>query len=279
MPRFALTVRRDYVTNFNIERLSMMVEVITRRNIGFDDEAFDTLIKYEDWHWWFQCRNSLITKTISKFSKINHDILEIGCGNGLVTKAIQDRYPESNITATEFLENGLFNARERLSGVTFQKLDARDIDGENEFDIVCAFDVLEHIDTDVEVMKSIRKLMKDDHSRFYITVPQHMLLWSQADTYAKHERRYSYEEMRRKLSLSGFEIEYRSSYVFLLSPLMFLSRLLNRKNKNFSIEREFEISKLTNALLSGVMKLEEILRDMALPMPFGGSLIVVARPV
>lgn len=256
-----------------------MVEVTTRRNIGFDDEAFDTLMKYEDWHWWFQCRNSLITKTMNKFSKKNHDILEIGCGNGLVTKAIQDKYPKSNITATEFLENGLANARERLSGVTFQQLDARDMNEESEFDIVCAFDVLEHIDADVKVMKSIRKLMKDNHSRFYITVPQHMSLWSQADTYAKHERRYSFKEMREKLSLSGFEIEYRSSYVFLLAPLMFLSRLLNRKNDNYSIESEFEISKLTNALFNSVMKLEAALRDIAFPMPFGGSLIVVARPV
>jgi len=256
-----------------------MAEVTKGRNVGFDSDTFDILMKYEDWHWWFQCRNSLIIRTMGRFSKTNQDILEIGCGNGLVTKAIQDQYSNSNITATEFLEDGLSNARARLSGVTFRQLDARDMSEDGKFDVVCAFDVLEHIDADVEVMKSVRRSMKDDHSRFYITVPQHMTLWSQADAYAKHERRYVFKEMKEKLSLAGFEVEYKSSYVFLLAPLMYVSRFLNKKNNNYNFEREFEISKLSNALFVSIMKIEAMLRYFGLPMPFGGSLVVVAKPI
>lgn len=249
------------------------------RNTGFDDEAFSFLIKYEDWHWWFQTRNRLILKLIRKFGKSNKNILEIGCGNGLVTEAINREFPESEVVGTEFLEAGLVNARKRLPNVKFEQLDARDLNSSRQFDIVCAFDVLEHIDADLAVMKSVRDVLRDERSRFFITVPQHMSLWSEADVFAKHERRYTYGEMQEKLRDAGFEVEYRTSFVFLLSPLMLLSRLRKQSSKNYNPEDEFNISKFLNAFLFGVMRVEDFLRDLRFPMPFGGSLVVVAKPI
>ncbi len=248
------------------------------RNIGFKEDAFDVLLKYENWHWWFQSRNRLIVDLIRKFGSSTNRILEIGCGNGLVTDAIYNAFPESEIVGTEFLEAGLVNARERLPNVTFQQLDARDLEGNQRFDIVCAFDVLEHIDADLEVMKSIRTTLRDERSRFFITVPQHMALWSEADVYAKHERRYSYSEMQQKLCIAGFEVEYRTSFVFLLSPLMYLSRSRKQGSQNYDPEDEFKISNTANSVISSLMKLEAFLRRIGTPMPFGGSLVVVAKP-
>ena len=249
------------------------------RNVGFDENSFSVLRKYEDWHWWFQYRNEMIVWMMKKFGKSSDEILEIGCGNGLVTGAIQRAFPKADITATEFLEGGVLHARARLSDVTFRQLDARDLSEDEAFDAVCAFDVLEHIDADVEVMTAIRKAMRDSQSRFYITVPQHMSLWSQADEAAKHERRYSLKEMQEKLLQSGFEIEYKTSYVFLMFPLMYASRLLNRSQAEYDSESEFKVSRFGNQLIGGIMRFEAILRNVGLPMPFGGSLVVVAKPI
>lgn len=248
------------------------------RNTGFDEEAFDLLMKYEDWHWWFQSRNKLIIKLIKKFGNANKHILEIGCGNGLVTEAISKVFPKSQIVGTEFLSAGLTNAQKRLPEVSFEQLDARDLDGSRVFDIVCAFDVLEHIDADFEVIKAIRGSLSDESSRFFITVPQHMSLWSEADVFAKHERRYTFSEMQQKLTNAGFVVEYRTSFVFLLSPLMFLSRRMKQNPEQYDPEDEFRISRAGNAILSNVMSVEALLRDLGTPMPFGGSLVVVAKP-
>ena len=250
---------------------------MTERNTGFDDDAFEILLEYEDWHWWFQNRNRLIIRLMKRFGTSHGRILEIGCGNGLVTEAISREFPKSEIVATEFLAAGLVGARKRLPQVRFEQLDARDLNGSETYDIICAFDVLEHIDADVEVMKRVRNALRDERSRFFITVPQHMTLWSEADVFAHHERRYTFREMRDKLRESGFELEYRTSYVFLLSPLMLLSRL--RKQKHYDPQDEFRIGKPLNAALSGMMRIESLLRRFGLPMPFGGSLVVVARPV
>lgn len=248
------------------------------RNTGFDEEAFDVLIEHEDWHWWFQSRNNLIIKLIKRFASTHERVLEIGCGNGLVTEAIAKEFPRSEIVGTEFLSAGLANARKRLPDISFEQLDARDLDGSRVFDIVCAFDVLEHIDADVDVMKAIRTSLRDEQSRFFITVPQHMSLWSQADIYAKHERRYSFAEMQQKLHDAGFVVEYRTSFVFLLSPLMFLSRRKQQQSEHYDPRDEFNISKAANTVLSGVMFVEALLRNIGMPMPFGGSLVVVAKP-
>lgn len=248
------------------------------RNIGFAADSFDTLAGYEDWHWWFQNRNDLILQLFGRFCRSRDQILEIGCGNGAVTGAIHGKYPNAELTATEFFEEGLVNARARVSGVTFRQLDARDLTDAEKFDVVCAFDVLEHIDQDVEVMTAVRSSMRDAQSRFVITVPQHMWLWSQADVFAKHERRYTFAEMRDKLEQAGFDVEYRTSYVVLLLPLMYLSRLLKKDESDFDPNSEFTISKTSNLALNAVLKVEAALRRIGLPMPAGGSLVVVAKP-
>ncbi|MEL7254803.1 MAG: class I SAM-dependent methyltransferase [Pseudomonadota bacterium] len=248
------------------------------RNTGFQEQSFDLLIKYEDWHWWFQSRNKMIVKLIKRFRRQPGQMLEIGCGNGLVTEAISKSFPDADIIGTEFFREGLAHAQARLPDVTFEQLDARDLDGSRLFDTVCAFDVLEHIDADLEVMKAVRRAMRDARSRFFITVPQHMSLWSEADVFAKHERRYSFAEMQQKLKEAGFTIEYRTSYVFLLAPLMFLSRRGKQAATDYNPEDEFNISNTGNRVLSGIMAVEAFLRGLGVPMPFGGSLVVVAKP-
>lgn len=249
------------------------------RNTGFDEKTFSVLMHYEDWHWWFQRRNKLIVSLVRRFGGSPERILEIGCGNGLVTGALHDALPEAEIVGTEYFEEGLANARARFPSLTFRQLDARDLDDSERYDAICAFDVLEHIDADVAVLEKLRAALRDDKSRLFITVPQHMALWSEADVYARHERRYTFKELKAKLAKASFDVEFRSSYVFLLSPLMLVSRYLKKKPENYDVEAEFRISRRTNRLLNGVMAVEERLRYLGMPMPFGGSLVVVAKPI
>jgi SAM-dependent methyltransferase len=79
------------------------------------------------------------------------------------------------------------------------------------------FDVLEHIEDDSGFLHSIYRLLIPG-GRFYLTVPAYRFLWSDADEYAGHRRRYTLKALTAILQQAGFSIEY-STYMFW--PLIF----------------------------------------------------------
>ena len=64
-------------------------------------------------------------------------------------------------------------------------MDARRIPFEDEFDVIGAFDVLEHIKEDEQVLVQMHRAVKSGGG-IMLTVPQHMFLWSEQDVQAHH---------------------------------------------------------------------------------------------
>lgn len=248
------------------------------RNVGFVSENHERLLPYEDSHWWFQKRNALITWMIKKQGPIQGRYLEIGCGNGCVTKAIADSFPDLEISATEYLMTGIENAKKRMPDAHIFQLDARDLDGSERYDVVGAFDVIEHIDDDVSVIGGIARALNPG-GIFVINVPQHEWLWSVADEYACHQRRYSKKALHGTLEAAGLDVIYSTSYVSLLTPVMWLQR---RRSKGTALEdydaaAQFDIPAALNWALSAITSFEHSLRKLGVPFPIGGSRAVVAR--
>ena len=155
-------------------------------------------------------------------------------------------------------------------------MDARDIPLRAEVDVIGAFDVLEHIEEDVEVLGQMHQALKPD-GLLVISVPQHRWLWSPADDHAHHVRRYTARELRAKVTGAGFDIERSTSFVSLLLPMMLLSRLLMRRRTEVDPIDEMRMPALLNAVLYRLMRLETALIRRGLDLPLGGSRLVVAR--
>jgi hypothetical protein len=109
-----------------------------------------------------------------------------------------------------------------------------------------------------------------------LTVPQHPWLWSAADDYAHHVRRYSYSELKNKICHAGFLVEYSTSFVSILLPLMAAQRLTSGQ-KPYCLDDELSINPILNAALFSVMQLEILLLRIGLRFPLGGSLLLIAR--
>ncbi|MFM7372201.1 MAG: SAM-dependent methyltransferase, partial [Sphaerospermopsis kisseleviana] len=109
-----------------------------------------------------------------------------------------------------------------------------------------------------------------------LTVPQHPWLWSQADTYAHHVRRYIKQDLITKLQQTGFKVVKVTSFVSLLLPLMLLSRLNQRSSKNYDPTSELKISGTLNYLLAKILDVERWLIKLGFSFPWGGSLLVIA---
>src|SRR5690606_28048554 len=131
----------------------------------------------------------------------------------------------------------------------FMQMDARRIPFIEEFDVVGAFDVLEHVEEDEVVLAEIHQALKPD-GHIVLTVPQHTWLWSPSDDYAHHERRYGLNELGKKVQAAGFKIQRSTSFVALLLPLMLLSRLRTKKRPHaFDPTDELKLSACMNSVL------------------------------
>jgi SAM-dependent methyltransferase len=197
-----------------------------------------------------------------------------------VLSGVRAVFPQASLSASDIFTEGLAYAARRVSDAFLFQMDARHIPYRDEFDLIGAFDVLEHVEDDGAVLEQLWQACKAG-GNVVLTVPQHRWLWSRMDDFAHHKRRYTRDELVQKLERAGFRIEYATSFISLLLPLMLATRLL-RKPGGTEMEDQMDaaglnIGKLTNAVLSLVMAVERGLIRIGLRMPLGGSLLVIAR--
>jgi trans-aconitate methyltransferase len=247
-------------------------------NIGFKTHYFKELAELEAGNFWFRARNKLILWALHKYSPGLKSFLEIGCGTGFVISAISKRFPEAKLSGSEYFEEGLVYAQQRVPSAEFAQMDARHIPYESELDAIGAFDVLEHIEEDVSVLQQMYKALKPGGFVF-ITVPQHRWLWSAVDEYACHVRRYGASELHQKVCRAGFQIIRSTSFVSTLMPAMYLSRLLqgNKTDMNMNDVAGLRINPILNKIFEWFLGFEWALIRVGFSLPVGGSRLLVAR--
>ncbi len=244
---------------------------------GFKSSYFSELASLEERNFWFQSRNQLIVWALNKYCKDFKSFLEVGCGTGFVLSGVSQAFPGLALLGSEIFTAGLGFAAARLPSVNFIQMDARNIPYREEFDVIGAFDVLEHIEEDLTVLCEVRAALKANGFLF-LTVPQHDWLWSPVDEYACHVRRYSVSELHKKLESVGFDIVRSTSFVSLLLPAMLLSRVKQRHAQSgIDPADELKLSEGMNSFLYKVMQAEVALIKAGINLPIGGSRLVVAK--
>lgn len=244
---------------------------------GFPPESFALLAELEADSFWFQARNDVIAWALSRYFPRARTLLDLGCGTGFTLAMLRKRFPQLAVTGGELFPAGLEVARRRLPGVPLFQLDARHLPFENTFDIVGAFDVLEHIEDDAAVVCEMYRAARAGGGAI-VTVPQHPRLWSTVDEFSEHRRRYAARDLEGKLRRAGFDVIHSTSFVTLLLPVLALSRLRLRRAASIDPEAEFRMSPALRRLFAAVMAAERALfTRRGIRLPVGGSLLAVAR--
>jgi SAM-dependent methyltransferase len=250
---------------------------LAERNEGFEPDYFDRLAKLEAANFWFRSRNRLVIWALQRYFPKAESFIEIGCGTGFVLSGIQSALPELALRGSEIFSAGLSFAAMRLPGVELFQMDARRIPFREEFDVIGAFDVLEHIKEDVGVLAQMHQATRKGGG-ILITVPHHPFLWSASDDFARHARRYTSRELSKKVSKAGFEVLRVTAFVSFLLPLLAMSRLKQRLSKQpFDPTSEFNINAPISTALEKILDAERTLIRAGLSLPAGGSLLLVAR--
>lgn len=243
---------------------------------GFLPEVFAQLASLEALNFWFRARNRLIVWALKKHFPALQRYLEIGCGTGYVLAGIAQAYPAATLVGSEVFSVGLPYAASRVQSAELIQMDARQIPYIDEFDVIGAFDVLEHIEEDEAVLAAMLRALRPGGG-VAITVPQHPWLWSNSDEIACHVRRYKVKELREKVLRAGFRIEFETSFVSLLLPAMLASRLNKQRAKGQEAAMsELNLPAWLNRVFELVMNFEFWLIRCGLRFGLGGSRLLIA---
>jgi SAM-dependent methyltransferase len=254
----------------------------------YDPDFFAKLADVESRHFWFRTRNQVITALTQQFVKDCSDgyrVLEVGCGTGNVLQALEKACSRGVVVGMDLFAEGLAFARKRTSCALVQG-DVEQPGFGVPFDVVGAFDVVEHLPDDLRILRSFHAMLRPG-GMLLLTVPAYRSLWSYFDEASHHCRRYEPRDLRQKLDQAGFEVEFLSPFMASVYPLMLLVRRissLRRQGKTPSAEsdlsltlQELRIVPVLNGLLTFVLRQEARLIQARRVLPFGSSLIAAAR--
>lgn len=243
---------------------------------GYDATLFEAIARAEPESFWFRARNRLIVSVVRRHFPDARSLLEVGCGTGFVLAGLRDAFPALRLVGSELFEEGLAIARHRLPDVELVQLDALEMAFPDEFDVVGAFDVLEHVDEDERALRGMQRALRPGGG-LLLLVPQHPRLWSEMDAVAHHVRRYTRRDLAAKVARAGFEVVEASSFVSALLPAMVLSRAVRRAlRRPYDPIAELRPGRL-NGLFERILDGERRLIERGVSLPAGGSLLLVAR--
>jgi len=200
-------------------------------------------------------------------------ILALGCGTGaeldFLSKLGDVTGMDYSLEAVSFCKKSSHNV---IQG------NAENLSFPNEsFDLVVAFDVLEHIKDDKKAMSEIHRVLKKN-GFFYMTVPAFQFLWSYHDDINYHQRRYTKKSLLKVFEGLNFNILKISYFNTIFFPLVVTARYLNKVFKRRAVS-DGDVKK-TNSVLNFVLKkifaFEKYLLIKS-NLPFGVSLICIAR--
>ena len=250
---------------------------LARTNEGYNADFYGELSRLEAGNFWFRSRNKLILSALKRYFPDAENFFEIGCGTGFVLAAIERAFPHLSLFGSDIYSLGVSFAAKRVKKAGLFQMDARSIPFEKEFDVIGAFDVLEHIREDQSVLKQIWRALNHGGG-LIITVPQHSFLWSRTDEASCHVRRYSAEELKEKVVRAGFDIVGMTSFVTLLLPFMMAARHRRQKSDQaFDVLADLRLPGALNSIFERVLDLERALIRMGVRLPAGGSLLLVAK--
>lgn len=247
-----------------------------------DHQYYKEYYDLERQHWWFVAREKIISNYIKKLIASGQlpakdlKILNVGCGPGRSSEYLSGFGRVTSIEYDKFCcafaaeKTGLEIINGSITELPFE---------DNSFDLVCAFDVIEHVEDDALAVSEMKRVARKD-GVIFITVPAFMSLWSHHDVINHHFRRYKSDQVKKLFSKVNDGTMIFSSYfnAFLFPPIYIfrsLSNLLKSGKNRPGSGSDFEAFKpgILNNVLYSIMHLESKFINSNIRFPFGVSIL------
>ena len=247
--------------------------------VSYPQGGNEACYQIEDSSFWFIHRNACIAAAVKSFPPPEKGpIFDIGGGNGYVSLGLMRAGFETVLIEPGSV--GASNGKKRDLPTVICATTTAAAFKSSTLDAIGLFDVIEHIDNDLQFLDEMHDLLKPK-GRLYITAPAFSALWSREDELAGHYRRYSCDAIGALIERAGLKLEY-STYIFRPLPLpIYLLRSLphrvgiNRVSGDAAGDHKLGnrvVASVLDALLNGEIRNIELRKRMT----FGASCLLVA---
>jgi SAM-dependent methyltransferase len=235
--------------------------------------VYDAMAELDQRHWWYVARREVIAALIRRRVKpaAGAQLLEIGCGTGHNLGMLAQF---GAVDALEVDSTARALAEKRL-GRHVHSAPLPELSGipHRHYDMVAAFDVVEHIPDDKAAVESMARLLKTG-GKLVVTVPAHQWMWSAHDVVNHHQRRYSKAGLKRLIEDSPLNLEAVGYFNSLLFPVAVAERFASKLRGKDSADLSLPPAPLNQAL-ERIFAAERVLIGRV-PLPPGLSLFAVA---
>jgi SAM-dependent methyltransferase len=237
--------------------------------------AHEAEAELERHHWWFRGRRRLLGRLLERLDlPARARVLDVGCGTGANAGVLASggRLVAGVDVAALPLALGrtdTHTARLRADGRALPFAD-------QVFDLVCALDVLEHLDDDAAAVRELRRVLRPG-GVLVVFVPALRLLWGMQDEVSQHRRRYGRAQLRALVSGAGLRIERLTFFNTLLLPPILAARVVMRVFPPRALRSENDLGGPIASRVAGLIFSAESAFVCRADLPIGVSLACVAR--
>jgi SAM-dependent methyltransferase len=243
-------------------------------------EQYAIMARREERHWWYAGMRGVALAVLGHAlgGRRGVRILDAGCGTGGTTVELCQFGDVVGIDlAWEALEPARERGLSRLARASIEQLPFLSA----TFDVATSFEVVYHLGvaSDTAALTEIHRVLKPG-GLLLLRVPAHDWLRGEHDRLVHTRHRYSLAEVRGKLGQAGFSVERLTWANSLLFPPAVAKRLLERSNGHTATAAEPDLWQppaALNGLLQGLVGVEALAIPRGVPLPFGLSVLAVAR--
>jgi 2-polyprenyl-3-methyl-5-hydroxy-6-metoxy-1,4-benzoquinol methylase len=228
-------------------------------------------------HWWWRARERVILDALHRHQPRAgwHNILDVGCGDGLLFDELEKLSGAQLVEGVEPAAALVSPDTSRRARIHVQPFDAS-FDFGRRYSLILMLDVLEHLSDPSAALRHATELLEPD-GILLATVPSLMSLWTRHDDHNHHYIRYDKAHFRALVTDAGLCLD-ECRYFF---HWMVAAKLATRLKEALIPGKPLPPSVPPSALNEGIYALsrleERVMALLRLRMPFGSSLLAVGH--
>lgn len=237
-------------------------------------DEYRKMAEVEDAMWYYRALHRHVARSLSRQLGPDATVLDAGCGTGGLLRRLHEARPAWKLTGLDFSPLACELARERTGGEVVPGSVAALPFADASFHAVVSCDVVCQVTDPAQAVREFSRVLKPD-GVVVLTMPAYQWMYSYHDKEVGNLRRYTRGEVNALLRAGGFTVATSTYWNTLPFPLAVLRRKIFPPTAPTSDVVLFPAP--VEAIGNGLMALEHAWLGLGAPLPFGSSVLTVAR--